>query len=59
MRMKKVILENFRGYHLCTEVSLDQFTALIGRNDAGKSTILEALDYFFENGLLPVSWTPR
>lgn len=49
MRIKKVILENFRGYQVRTEVSFGQFTALIGRNDAGKSTILEALDYFFEN----------
>ena len=49
MRIKKVILKNFRGYSNLTEVRLDQFTALIGRNDAGKSTILEALDYFFEN----------
>lgn len=49
MRIKKIILENFRGYNHRTEVSFDQFTALIGRNDAGKSTILEALDYFFEN----------
>lgn len=49
LRIKKVILENFRGYQVRTEVPLEQFTALIGRNDAGKSTILEALDYFFEN----------
>ena len=49
MRIKKVILENFRGYKARTEISLGQFTALIGQNDAGKSTILEALDYFFEN----------
>lgn len=49
MRIRKIILENFRSYRERTEISLEQFTALIGRNDAGKSTILEAIDYFFEN----------
>ncbi len=49
LRIKGIILENFRGYKARTHVTLEQFTALIGRNDAGKSTILEALDYFFEN----------
>ena len=48
LRIKKVI-ENFRGYPVCTEIFLEQFTALIGRNGAGMSTILEELDYFFEN----------
>lgn len=49
MRIKKVLLQNFRGYRSRVEIHFDQFTALIGRNDAGKSTVLEALDYFFEN----------
>jgi len=30
-----------------TRVNFDDFTAFIGRNDAGKSTILEALEIFF------------
>lgn len=49
MRVKGLVLENFRGYRERTEISFDQFTALIGKNDVGKSTILEALDIFFEN----------
>ena len=49
MRIKTVVLQNFRGYRERTEISFGQFTALIGRNDVGKSTILEALDIFFEN----------
>ncbi|MFC4349503.1 ATP-binding protein [Kordiimonas lipolytica] len=48
MKLKAVILENFRGYRECTPIPLADMTAFIGRNDAGKSTILEALDIFFE-----------
>src|SRR5699024_7447524 len=31
------------------EVKLDNLTAFIGKNDVGKSTILEALEVFFNN----------
>ncbi|MDW9451718.1 AAA family ATPase [Sinorhizobium meliloti] len=50
MRLKAVSLQNFRRYRERTVVPIDQLTAFIGRNDAGKSTILEALDIFFEGG---------
>lgn len=49
MRIKSVILENFRKYKDKTVIDLGNFTAFIGKNDAGKSTVLEALDIFFEN----------
>jgi putative ATP-dependent endonuclease of OLD family len=57
MKIKQVILENFRAYHALTRVSLDEFTCLIGKNDAGKSTILEALDIFFEGGVVKIDPT--
>ena len=47
MKLKKVIIHNFRGYSRMTEIHIDQLTALIGKNDVGKSTILDALDVFF------------
>lgn len=50
MKLKAVILHNFRRYRERTIIPVDQLTAFIGRNDAGKSTILEALDIFFEGG---------
>jgi putative ATP-dependent endonuclease of OLD family len=50
MRLKKLKLENFRGYAKETVVDFtDELTAFLGRNDAGKSTILEALEIFFNN----------
>jgi hypothetical protein len=48
MRLKAVTLENFRRYRERTVIPIGQLTAFIGRNDVGKSTILEALDIFFE-----------
>ena len=48
MKLSKIIIKNFRGY--CGEHIIpveNDITALIGKNDAGKSTILEALNIFF------------
>ena len=50
MKIKSLILENFRGYKQKTAIEFENITALIGKNDAGKSTILEALDIFFNEG---------
>lgn len=50
MRLKTVKLTNFRSYQEETAVDFDDLTALVGRNDVGKSTILDALDIFFASG---------
>jgi len=47
MKIRRVTIENFRSYGTPTTIEFDDITALIGRNDIGKSTILEALDLFF------------
>lgn len=47
MRIESLTLENFRGYRDPVTVNFDNLTAFIGKNDVGKSTILEALDIFF------------
>ncbi|MBM7560419.1 ATP-binding protein [Marinitoga litoralis] len=49
MKIKSVILENFRIFKEKTVIDFDDFTALIGKNDIGKSTILEALEIFFND----------
>lgn len=46
MKLTKLILKNFRSYRNI-ELKIDDLTTLIGKNDIGKSTILEALDIFF------------
>ncbi|HES8531674.1 TPA: ATP-binding protein [Streptococcus pyogenes] len=52
MRLEKLKLKNFRGYRDEMVVDFDALTAFIGKNDAGKSTILEALEIFFNNKLV-------
>ena len=50
MKIKSISIKNFRSYMNETTISFDNLTAFIGKNDVGKSTILEALDVFFHDG---------
>lgn len=50
MHLKALTVENFRGYRESTTVPVEDFTAIVGRNDVGKSTLLEALEIFFNGG---------
>ena len=50
MRLKQLKIKNFRGYSNETVVNFDDFTAFVGKNDIGKSSVLEALDIFFNDG---------
>ncbi|GAA4764533.1 MULTISPECIES: ATP-binding protein [Flavobacterium] len=50
MRLTKLKLKNFRGYKEETIIDIDNLTVIVGKNDIGKSTILEALDIFFNDG---------
>jgi len=54
MRLLSVSIENFRSYKERVTVRIGDFTALMGRNDVGKSTILEALEVFFNNALVKI-----
>lgn len=49
MIIKSVTLKNFRGYRGTTRIDFDDLTVFVGKNDIGKSTILEALDIFFND----------
>lgn len=48
MRLVKVRIQNFRAFKDEIAIDVGRFTALIGRNEAGKSTVMEALAVFFE-----------
>ena len=52
MNLESIKLKNFRGYIQETIIPLSNLTAFIGKNDAGKSTILEALEIFFNNNIV-------
>ncbi|MFW3332945.1 ATP-binding protein [Aerococcus viridans] len=49
MKIKTLELENFRSYKNLTTIEFENLTTIIGKNDIGKSTILEALDIFFND----------
>jgi len=50
MRLKTVKLTHFRGYRATTVIPIDEaMTGIVGRNDYGKSTVLEALAIFFDS----------
>lgn len=55
MKLHEIFLKNFRGYYTETRIRMDDLTALIGKNDIGKSTILEALDIFFNQSKIETS----
>lgn len=47
MKLKTFKITNFRGYKEETVIDFDNLTAFVGKNDVGKSSILEALYIFF------------
>lgn len=49
MKLKKVKIQNYRGIQEEQTIYFDSFNCIVGQNDAGKSTILKALDCFFND----------
>lgn len=47
MKIRKLKLENFRAYRDEVVINFDNLTVFVGKNDIGKSSILEGLDIFF------------
>lgn len=54
MKISQVKIKNFRSYKDETIINFDNLIAFVGKNDIGKSTILEALDIFFEGGVIKI-----
>lgn len=52
MKLTALTVSNFRCYKIPFTIPFDDLTTLVGRNDAGKSTLLEALDVFFNEKAL-------
>lgn len=49
MKLSKIKLHNYRCYSGDVTMGIDDLTCIIGRNDVGKSSIMEALDAFFND----------
>lgn len=47
-------IKNFRGYRNETTIPLRNLSVFTGKNDAGKSSILEALEIFFNNNTVKI-----
>lgn len=52
MKLARLRIRNFRCYREEIAFDFDDLTALIGRNDSGKSSVMEALDVFFNDAPL-------
>lgn len=57
MKIKSLILKNFRGYKNNKIVFDENMNVIVGENDIGKSTILEALDIFFGQEVISIDIT--
>lgn len=54
MRLIEAYFKNFRSYENEVRISFGEITTIIGKNDIGKSTILEALEIFFNNDTVKI-----
>ncbi|RRA96512.1 ATP-binding protein [Paenimyroides viscosum] len=50
MKLHSIKIKNFRSYKEEVEIKIDDLTTFVGKNDIGKSSVLEALDVFFNDG---------
>jgi len=48
MKLKLLTIRNFRGIDSLDKLEISNLNTLVGKNDAGKSAILRALDCFFD-----------
>jgi putative ATP-dependent endonuclease of OLD family len=51
MKLIQLRIRNFRCYKDEISIDFDDMTALVGRNDAGKSSVMDALDIFFNDSV--------
>lgn len=51
MKLAYLKIKNFRCYEEEIEFSIDDLTCIIGQNDVGKSTVIEALNAFFNDSI--------
>ncbi len=53
MKLKKIKLNNFRGYKNIEIDMHENINVIIGKNDVGKSTIMDAMNIFFNDEIKP------
>ena len=50
MKIRRIGIKGFRGYSNPIQIEISDLLVLVGKNDIGKSTVLEAMDIFFNDG---------
>jgi len=55
MKLTKVTINNFRCYKQQITIDFSDLTAIVGKNDVGKSAIMDALNIFFNDALIEKS----
>ena len=56
MRIKNLNIENFRGYQLFQMKNLGRVNLIVGANNCGKTTVLEAINILINHGNLATIW---
>ncbi len=54
MKLVSVAVKNFRCFRDEAHLSIDSLTTIVGKNDIGKSTLLEAMEIFFNHSLVKI-----
>lgn len=54
MKLVAITIKNFRCFKDEKRIDIGDLTTIIGRNDIGKSSILEALEIFFNNEIVKI-----
>jgi len=48
LRIHSITINNYRPFKVLKDVRLGQLATIVGKNDTGKSSILRAIQLFFE-----------
>jgi putative ATP-dependent endonuclease of OLD family len=59
VRLTEIKLTNFRAYRDDSRIRVEPLTALVGRNDVGKSTVFDALGAFLGHELCQLEAADR
>jgi len=54
MKIKKIIIKNYRGIKEKQGIPLSEFSSIVGKNDSGKSIILNAIATFLDAKSFPI-----
>jgi len=55
MKIRKIIIENYRGIKSRQEIPLSNFSSIVGKNDSGKSIIVNAIASFLDPKNFPIT----